>query len=429
MLVRNRGGGLCFIHRDSIVVKKHPLQHTLFQTFECQLLTVRVGKNNSSSPDGVTVAVIYRPPPLVPSLASDAAFYDELSDLFAKVGDVIDSDRFVACGDFNCRGDDSTSIRADLASLISAHGLRQFVTSSTRCTPRVSSLLDLVVGNASSSRIRDVTVRPSHGVSDHDLVTWSLTTRSRPPRRFMTYQFRNIKSIDWVQFKSDILQSDLFTAPAETADSFAEQIDSSVTRILNRHCPLQERSKFASSHRDSRWLSTNAVEMKRARRRLERKWKSSRSNDDYVAYRKACRQVNKEIIRSRQEFYSERINAAGADSRKRWSAMRDVLHLTESSDIRSKDECQKLSDEFAAYFINKIQQIKTTIKSRLAGRVSDPLQSDPVYVGSRLSELSTPTVDEVSRLIRTMPAKSSPIDAIPTSVIKTCVDIFAPVIC
>ena len=138
--------------------------------------------------------------------------------------------------------------------------------------------------------------------------------RSRPPRRFMTYQFRNIKSIDWVQFKSDILQSDLFTAPAETADSFAEQIDSSVTRILNRHCPLQERSKFASSHRDSRWLSTNAVEMKRARRRLERKWKSSRCNNDYVAYRKACRQANKEIIRSRQEFYSGRINAAGADS-------------------------------------------------------------------------------------------------------------------
>ena len=82
-----------------------------------------------------------------------------------------------------------------------------------------------------------------------------------------------------------------------------------------------------------------------------------------------------------------------------------------------------------AYFINKIQQIKTTINSRLGSRVSDPLQSDPVYVGSRLSELSVPTVDEVSRLIRAMPAESSPIDAIPTSVIKTCVDIFAPVIC
>ena len=107
----------------------------------------------------------------------------------------------------------------------------------------------------------------------------------------------------------------------------------------------------------------------------------------YVANRKACRQANKEIIRSRQEFYSERINAAGADSRKRRSAMRDVLHLTESSDIRSNGECQKLYNEFAAYFINKIQQIKTTINSRLTGRVADPLQSDPVYIGSRLSEL------------------------------------------
>jgi hypothetical protein len=53
-----------------------------------------------------------------------------------------------------------------------------------------------------------------------------------------------------------------------------------------------------------------------------------------VAYWKACRQVNKEIIRSRQEFYSENESTlpAGADSRKRWSAMHDVLHLTDSSD-------------------------------------------------------------------------------------------------
>ena len=65
--------------------------------------------------DDVTIAVIYRPPPKkskqptkTPSSSSTSivSFIDELSDLLVKVGDVIDADRLVMCGDFNCPGVD-----------------------------------------------------------------------------------------------------------------------------------------------------------------------------------------------------------------------------------------------------------------------------------------------------------------------------------
>ena len=53
--------------------------------------------------------------------------------------------------------------------------------------------------------------------------------------------------------------------------------------------------------------------------------------------------------------------------------------------------------------------------------------SDVRHAGLSLTDLS---MDEVSKLIRTMPAKSSarPIDCIPTSVLKSSVDLFAQLI-
>jgi endonuclease/exonuclease/phosphatase family metal-dependent hydrolase len=128
------------------------------------LATLRAGKA-----DDVTIAVIYRPPSM--SFDSIESFLDDLSDLLLKLGDVIEADRLVLCGDFNCPGSNSTSIRTDLSSLLDAHGLQQFVTTATRRTLNIENPLDLVIGGAASTRIRQVGALSSHGVSDHDLVT------------------------------------------------------------------------------------------------------------------------------------------------------------------------------------------------------------------------------------------------------------------
>jgi len=267
-------------------------------------------------------------------------------------------------------------------------------------------------------------------VSDHDLVTWSWTGgRCRPPRRVLTYRFRNMKSINWAQFNDDVRRSSLFTSPADNANDFADQLDNTVSGILDcGRCPIQVRRKFAPNRRDSRWLSVSAVEAKRVRRRLERKWRTTRAETDYTAYRKACRHANKSIIDSRRDFYRERISAACDNPRKRWTAIRDVLHLSDAADIRSPQECKTLCDNFAAYFVDKIRKIKTAIRTQLANSHADPLQSDPPYSGPILATLSAPSVDEVRKLINSMAAKSSPIDSIPTSVLKSCVDVFAPLI-
>ena len=65
-------------------------------------------------------------------------------------------------------------------------------------------------------------------------------------------------------------------------------------------------------------------------------------------------------------------------------------------------------------------------KCQLADSQADPLQSDPAYSGPVLSSLVAPSIDEVQKLLKSMPAKSSPTDCIPTTVLKSCADVFAP---
>jgi hypothetical protein len=235
-----------------------------------------------------------------------------------------------------------------------------------------------------------------------------------------------VKNVNWQQFRSDVYSSKLFTAPENTADGFADQMDAVVTRILDKHCPVQTRSKLTPTRRENRWMSQEAVDAKRQRRRLEREWLTSKRTESYTAYRKACRHANKAIIDSRSKYYQNQFVTTNADPRRRWTVIRDVLHWTEPPEVVSPTESLRLCGGFA----EKINNIKASIKSSLVNKLCDlnPLQSDIKYTGKLLTDSQPPSSDEVSRLIRNMPAKSSVMDSIPTSVIKSSVDLFAPLI-
>lgn len=137
---------------------------------------------------------------------------------------------------------------------------------------------------------------------------------------------------------------------------------------------------------------------------------------------------NKAIVASRGRYYNDRIKSAAADPRRRWAAIRDVLHQTENRTCRSDLECRRLCDGFALFFTDKIHRIKETIKSRLGSTFTDPLQFDSHHDSPMLVDISPPSNDEIRKQILSMSFKSSRLDKIPTAVIKTCVDVFAPLI-
>ena len=79
-------------------------------------------------------------------------------------------------------------------------------------------------------------------------------------------------------------------------------------------------------------------------------------------------------------------------------------------------------------FVNKIKSLKSLIVNQLHGHAQDPHVSDLPHVGPALQVLQPVTADEIFKLISSLPGKSSPMDAFPTSLLKSCTDIFTPII-
>lgn len=82
---------------------------------------------------------------------------------------------------------------------------------------------------------------------------------------------------------------------------------------------------------------------------------------------------------------------------------------------------------FGQFFIDKVCKIRDSIRDALQSGVC---QSFPVryHVGDNFGTFGAVSVDDVHRLLLSMPAKSSPLDVLPSSLLKPCAEVFAPVI-
>jgi len=83
---------------------------------------------------------------------------------------------------------------------------------------------------------------------------------------------------------------------------------------------------------------------------------------------------------------------------------------------RIRPSCATIS---AVFFADKIGKIAITVNSRLFSIPAYHRRPTDRQIPCPLDELSDVTVDEVTKLIRSMPAKSSPVDFIPTAMLKS----------
>jgi len=365
--INKRGSGLALIYSNDLSAR--PLKTKFLSTsFEFQLIGLQVGKVL------VKVANIYRPPSrktskTAVSQSSKTVFLEEFTDLISMIGPGI-NERLIICGDFNMPdGDKAGAIDERLANLLDVHGYQQHVTGPTRG----KNLLDLVITPASTSPplVSNVVVQSSHGASDHDLVVCDLSVW-RHKLTAVNYSYRNIRGIDLADFEKRLRSSRLFTDPADTPDGYLGQLESTVTMILDELAPMRHGTR-PCGRKGAKWLEPEAVAAKQLRRRLERRWKKSGHESDRAAYRATCQRANTLINSSRNRHRYQRVVEAGNNSRRVWSAVKDLLYINQHDPITKPTEVDSVfCSTLAKFFVNKVCNIKTAISSSLAGQKFDP---------------------------------------------------------
>lgn len=176
----------------------------------------------------------------------------------------------------------------------------------------------------------------------------------------------------------------------------------------------------------TRWLSRDAITAKRTRRKLERRWARSKLESDRLAFRNACRYANKLIVQSRASYFRQQLTSA-PNCKRRWQIAKELLHVAPVNCVGFGSvtiSCQS----FADFFKSKIDNLKRTVAS-LAKMSSPPTFDDPSFNGTPLDVLATLDPSTVLKIITQMKPKSSAVDYIPTSLIKSCSTVFSELIC
>ena len=154
------------------------------------------------------------------------------------------------------------------------------------------------------------------------------------------------------------------------------------------------------------------------------KWKRSGLEIDRVAYRKACRHANILITKSRADHFRQQLLSA-SNCRRRWQIAKELLHADKSKLSVDCVSCE----HFADFFKSKIENLTRAVATAASKLRPSAVHLDLPFTGTPLDILPPLDIDTVSDLIRSTKPKSSCVDYIPTSLLKSCPEVFGALLC
>ena len=132
------------------------------------------------------------------------------------------------------------------------------------------------------------------------------------------------------------------------------------------------------------------------------------------------------ILKSRADSLQTQLDEAQGDQRAVWKVSQKLLHQ-KSATYRNDEDCVTLTSTFSKFFEDKLEHIRFTIASALQSNIHRvfAVKQNP---GAAFTGFRAVSMEEVRRVLTTVPSKSSPLDVVPASLTKSCVDVFSPVI-
>jgi len=393
-------GGLAVIANAEIklsVVNRH----LLWSSFEC--LCVHV----SSQGKTCVLVAIYRPG----SANITAGFFKEFNLL-------LDSLLKFQCpvfltGDINIhleRKDDVHSCK--FMDILRCHDLVQHIDQPTH---DLGGILDILISDLkvplTSVAVDDV------GLSDHKLLRWTSVLK-RPVQPLYVTRERRV----WTNFKADRFRADLSQSVLCLPDCLETTLDQMIycynnviSDLLDSHAPVK--TVTYRQRPSDLWYNKHCRDTKKEARRLERRYKRTRSQLDRDKWIDALKHSHRVVDCTRSAYWKETIESS-TNSRQLWHSINSVLGRGKKSQSGS---CSGLSAQtLGQFFTDKINRL------RQATEDVPPPTFTACQSGVSLNHFQPATHTEVCRLIMEAPLKQSGDDPLPMWLLKQCVDLLSP---
>ena len=195
-------------------------------------------------------------------------------------------------------------------------------------------------------------------ISDHKSVIFKITMQ-RPTLPMKKIKYRIWKNFDLEKFKTDITNSDLTLNMPVDVDSTADQYLQCLSKLLEKHAPLQERviTMWAKTP-----LSNSEIHgAKRFRRKLEYKWLKTKLEIDYDLFKQQRMAVKSLILDSKKTFYNDKIDSCAGDQKELFKIIVKIMPNYEEPQLPSHNSLGELVNKFADIFVTQISEIRKQV--------------------------------------------------------------------
>ena len=262
-------------------------------------------------------------------------------------------------------------------------------------------------------------------IADHFAVHCELHLQ-KPRFGKKVVKFCKLRSIDIDSFYEDLRDSDLLQKSYSHLNTLVEQYDHTLLSILEKHAPEIQRQ--ITVRPSAPWYTQEVADEKHIRRRLERKWRKSKTQSDRERYVHQCYVVNNLICNLKTTYYREIISENSGNQKVVFNTVNKLLQMSCVKRYPPSSDACSLANAFADFFAQKIDRIHAGLHEKR--RTADPnvSSSESTRCQVELSDFAVLSQDTVKEYACKSAKKSCNLDPLPASLMKNCLDMLLPTI-
>ena len=150
--------------------------------------------------------------------------------------------------------------------------------------------------------------------------------------------------------------------------------------------------------------------LKKHRRRLERRWRRTKPPVDRQLFIDQCRTVNNLICSSKKSYYTSLINGNQSDYKFLLKTIDNLLHRKCSTPYPPCNSPSELANKFVDFFSDKIAKIRVDLDAAAPIHLVQDVNRVCPYT---FDEFNTVSVDEVHKCVVKLSSKSCDLDPLP----------------
>ena len=238
--------------------------------------------------------------------------------------------------------------RESLVEIMSLYNLKQHVDIQTH---KQGNTLDWIMSKENSITISGI--NEGDYLSDHCAITWTHKVEKQPMEKII-HTSRDLKSIKEQNFASDL--ADRLPTPSNTDDlqTLYEKYTKVITSTLDQHAP--ETTQKGTKGPTKSWYDKDAQRLKRQRRVAEKSWLRTISDLDRKHYLHLDKIYKMHLCHKKKSHITNILDKSKNKLGALYKILRSFAKPEDNNPLPDINK-ERLPDEFANYFLNKIEKI------------------------------------------------------------------------